>query len=97
MGILSQDEKAFSNGLTLTAWVATVRGSIREVQKISSTSFRLSYRVFYYANQQAYSDNKSPIDDEVKQLDISDQQINGDLFALIYQHISSSYQNVSQI
>ena len=97
MGILVQDAKTFNNGLTLNGFVATIRGSIREVQKLSGTSYRVSYRVFYYATEQAYTSNMSPVDDEVKQLELTEAQINGDLFGLIYQAIGSAYQNVSQI
>lgn len=109
MGLLIADSKTFSSGITLTNSVASIRGSIREVQKLViattdqsnnityTTSYRLFYKIYYYASQTAYSSNANEIDSEVKQLDISEQAVSGDLFAQIYTHIASGYQNTTAI
>ena len=101
MGILVGDTKTFSSGISLTGWVATIKGSIRDIQKLNvsdSVIYRIYYRVFFYANQLAYVNKATPLESEVVEtVDITEEQLGTNLFQIIYGKIGSVYQDVTQI
>jgi hypothetical protein len=103
MGLLVQDEKKFNNGLTLSNFVISVRGCIGSIVKINRYNdanqtwghvYRVSFNMYYFASQEAYSNNANWLDCTSEIIELTEEQINLDLFAEIYAHISTSYNQV---
>lgn len=97
MGILIADSKTFNNGLTLSNFVVSVRGSIMEVTKMPfTTTYRIFYKVYYYLSQDTYNANSEHIQVEMKHLDI-EGDISSNIFTLIYNNIKSGYNDTTDI
>ena len=102
MGVLVADTKNFINGLALSNFVISIRGvftfqKMRTCDENQTTYYQIDYSCYYYASEAAYEAGARDIWYDVKTLKITEAQITGDLFALIYEDIESNYQNTSQI
>ena len=105
MGVLVADSKTFSNGLSLTNWVASIKGRFRGVEKTliydeqnnATAVYRVFYTVFYYASQTAYAGVCDPISQDSHQLDLTEAQASGDIFAAIYNDIKGNYSNTTDV
>ena len=101
MAIEVQDEKTFSNGITLENWVATLAGSIERIQKgISNTGaviYRVRYNIHYFGSVEAYNNRLAEFWTEDKTLEIAAEDITGDIWTKIYNDIKSNYNVCSDI
>lgn len=104
MGILVADAYEFKqNGLTLSNFVASIGGSFMEVRKkynlaidqSGQESKTLVYSVVtminFYATQASYQANLVPVMTTQFSVELTPEQITGDLFALVYAAIIASY------
>jgi len=103
MGLLVADSKTFNNGLTLSNFVISIRGSLRGIEKTNivdgngnaATVYRSFYTIYYYASAVAYAAGSCWMDSESCTLDLTEAQASGDIFAAVYADIASKYQNTS--
>ncbi|MGV8131487.1 MAG: hypothetical protein ACP5N7_05310 [Candidatus Pacearchaeota archaeon] len=100
MGLLIADSVLFRCGLTVSNFYVSLRGQIKNIDKINeneTTFYRIYYNIYYFSNKQAY-DNENPyFEMEAKTIDITEQQLNNNLFSLIYNNISASYQSFQNV
>ena len=105
MGILVADSKTFNNGLTLNNFVISVKGSLRGIEKriiyddngTPSTLYVIFYTAYYYATEAAYNSKACYLDSISDTISLTDEQITTNIFARIYEQISSNYNNVTNI
>jgi hypothetical protein len=104
MGILVGDEKTFSNGLTLSNFVVTVKGTLRGLEKksiIDETGTKIIYRVYYtlyyYANQASYQNSCNYLDTMSECMDLNEAEIINGIFIKIYEYISSRFNTVTNL
>lgn len=101
MGVLVSDELKFNIGLTLHNFVITIRGNLNMIEKARSSEglsvYRTYYRMLFYASQASYQNNDAWLQEQNEVLILSAEQINGNIFTHIYDHIKSSYNNTSDV
>lgn len=99
MAILVEDEKTFSNGITLNNFVATLAGSIERIQKGINNNgnviYRVRYNIHYFGSVDAYNNKLAEFWTEDKTLETED--ITGDIFTKLYNDIKSNYNVCSDI
>ena len=105
MGLLVADNKTFNNGLTLSNFVISIRGSLRGVEKVrtvdsdgnAATAYRTFYTIYYYASSAAYTAGNSWMDSESGTLDLTEAQAGSDIWSTIYNNIKSGYTSTTDI
>ena len=105
MGILVADNKTFNNGLTLNNFVISIKGSLRGLEKriiyddngTPSTSYVIFYTAYYYTTEAAYNSKACYLDSISDTISLTDEQITTNIFARIYEQISSNYNNVTNL
>ena len=105
MGILVADNKTFNNGLTLNNFVISIKGSLRGLEKRTiyddngtpSTLYVIFYTAYYYANEAAYNNKACYLDSMSETIDLTEEQITTNIFARIYERISSNYNNITNL
>ena len=95
MAIEIEDEKTFPNGITLEHFVATLAGSIERIQKGISNNgdviYRVRYNIHYFGSVAAYNTRLAEFWTEDKTLEITAENITGDIWTKIYNDIKSNY------
>ena len=105
MGILVGDSKTFSNGLVLSNFIISVKGSIRGIEKKKgmdengnpSIVYVILYTIYYYANELAYANGLNYVDSESTIFSLSEEQLSSNIFALLYSDIASRYNLVTNL
>ena len=105
MGLLVADSKTFPNGLTLTNFVISLKGNIIEINKITAYDqnqnmvyiWDVSYRMFYYADQTAYTTKKEPIYQERGNLNLTESQLDSNIYTLIFNNLKANYTTTTSI
>jgi hypothetical protein len=97
MGILVVDVTNFPNGLSLSNFVITVKGCIKEIvkQTISIdlnevTIYRVWNIAYFYASQTAYNNSAQPFEQKMFTIDLNAAQLT-DIFTHIYNNLKSIY------
>lgn len=100
MGVLVADQKTFPNGLILSNFVLTIKGTITSIEKIkiddNTTIYRARFNIYYYVNEDAYN-NHGYLSIECGSIDLTAAQVSGDIFAIIYTSIKAGYNQTTDI
>ena len=95
MGLEIADVKLFGNGISLTDWVCSIKGVIERIEKGISNEgtaiYRVRYNIYYFANLQSYQNKLSEIWVDAKTLELTENNISGDIWTKIYDDIRSNY------
>ena len=100
MGVLVADNLKFNIGLTLNNFVITIRGNLRMIEKSWNSEgliYKTYYRMLFYASQAAYESNDAWLQEQNDMLILTAEQIKGNIFTHIYDHIKTLYNSTSDV